>query len=208
MLKGKLAVMTGLMLFTVACTDGEIDQIEETGQEEAGEENGTDEELNLEDGGTDEEMASVTVDMYNTDSDRVGTAIFDEGEDGVTLTLNLEDVPAGEYGMHIHEVGAATPPSFEDAGDHFNPTDAEHGLENEVGHHLGDLPNLEVPENGLVNLVLEIPDITLLPDEENTLATDDGTSLIIHTEADDYETDPTGDSGDRMIGGVIFAPDE
>src|SRR5690554_6692817 len=209
MLKRKIIVATGLMLLTAACTDGEGDQLEESGQEEAGSETeGSDDGLYLEEGGTDEEMTSVTAEMYNTNSERVGTAVFDEGDEGVTLTLNLEDVPAGEYGMHIHEVGQATPPSFEDAGGHFNPTDAEHGFDNEAGHHLGDLPNLEVPENGIVNLVLEIPDVTLLPDEEHTLATEEGTSLIIHTEADDYETDPSGDSGERMIGGVIFAPQD
>lgn len=206
--KGKLAILCGTVLTLVACTDEEAPQIEESGQEDVTDDDETtdDESLDLEGAGTDEEMAAIEIDMFNTDSRTVGTAIFDESEECVILTLNLEDVPAGEYGMHIHEFGQATPPTFEDAGDHFNPTDASHGFDDEDGHHLGDLPNLVVPENGIVNEVIEIPDVSLLPDAEFTLATEEGTSLIIHTEPDDYETQPTGDAGERMIGGVIFAP--
>lgn len=179
---------------------------DDTAEEEgAVEEEGATEETN--EVGTDPEMASLQIEMYNSDSEIVGTATFDESEEGVMLHLNLEDVPAGEFGMHIHEVGEATPPSFEDAGDHFNPTDAEHGFDSEDGHHLGDLPNLEVPENGVVNETIEIPDVSLLPDAEYTLATEEGTSLIIHTEPDDYESQPSGEAGERMIGGVIFSPE-
>lgn len=152
------------------------------------------------------EIEPVEVEMLNTDGDSLGTATFEETEDGVTLTLDLEGLPEGEYGMHIHEVGTATPPTFEDAGSHFNPTDVEHGTESETGPHLGDLPNLEVGEDGTVSMTIDVPGVTLQPDSENTLNTETGTSLIIHTEADDYESQPTGDAGDRMAGGVIFAP--
>lgn len=209
--RGKLALLSGAVLFMVAC-DEEVTELEESGQEEVAED-ATDDETEedtsiLEDGGTDEEVTALDVDMVNSDSTYVGSAVFDEGEDGVTLTLNLEGLPAGEYGMHIHEAGMATPPTFEDAEGHFNPTDADHGFDAEDGHHLGDLPNLVVPENGIVSETIEIPGVTLLPGEDNTLATEEGTALIIHTEPDDYETQPTGDAGERMVGGVIFAPQE
>lgn len=152
-----------------------------------------------------QEVESVTVDMVNSDGEKVGTAVFEETtEGGVTLNLNLEGIPAGEYGMHIHEVGSATPPTFEDAGSHFNPTDVEHGINSETGPHVGDLPNLEVPEDGVVEETIEVPNTTLEPDGENTLNNENGTSLIVHTEMDDYESQPTGDAGDRMLGGVIF----
>lgn len=207
----KMTFMASTLLLLAACGDDQVPSTETGLDDELEvEEEGTDDEgSEAEDTdltGTDEEMAAIEVDMYNSNSELVGTAVFDEGEDGVIIYLNLEDVPAGEYGMHIHENGAATPPSFEDAGGHFNPTDAEHGFDVEGGHHLGDLPNVVVPENGIVNETIEVPDVSLLPDAEYTLATEEGTSLIIHTEADDYETQPTGDSGDRMIGGVIFSP--
>lgn len=154
--------------------------------------------------GTDPTMASNKVTMYTTDSGAAGSAVFQETEDGVTLHLSLQGVPAGEYGMHIHESGPATPPTFEDAGDHFNPTNVEHGVNSETGPHLGDLPNLVVPENGTVNQTFEIPGISLQPDAENTLDDEDGSSLIIHTQPDDYESQPSGDAGNRMMGGTIY----
>lgn len=175
-------------------TDEEQVEVSEPGQEEEGSE--LTETL---------EVESITVDMLNNDGEQVGTAVFEEStEGGVTLNLNLEGVPAGEYGMHIHEVGSATPPTFEDAGSHFNPTDAEHGINSETGPHVGDLPNLVVPEDGVVAESIEVPNTTLQPDGENTLNNENGTSLIIHMDADDYESQPTGDAGDRMLGGVIF----
>lgn len=152
------------------------------------------------------EIEPIEVDMMNADGESVGTATFEETDAGVTLTLELEGLPEGEYGMHIHENGMATPPTFEDAGSHYNPTDVEHGTESDTGPHLGDLPNLEVGEDGTVSMTIDIPDVTLQADAENTLNTESGTALIIHTEADDYMSQPTGDAGDRMVGGVIFAP--
>jgi Cu-Zn family superoxide dismutase len=208
----KIIVGMSAGLLLAACgeetaPETQTDPDEETAEEEGvvEEEGATDEDTD--ETGTDPEMAALQIEMYNSDSELVGTATFDEQEDGVMLHLNLENVPAGEYGMHIHEVGQATPPSFEDAGDHFNPTGADHGFDAEDGHHLGDLPNLVIPENGVVNETIEIPEVSLLPDAEYTLATEEGTSLIIHTEPDDYETQPTGDAGERMIGGVIFSPE-
>lgn len=212
MWKKSLFASSALFLLA-ACADmdtapeTEPDPDEEVVDEDAADEGATSDEAD-DITGTDPQMTAVEVDMYNSDAEHVGTATFDEDEEGVVIHLNLENVPAGEYGMHIHEYGAATPPSFEDAGDHFNPTGADHGFDAEDGHHLGDLPNLVIPENGIVNETIEVPDVSLLPDAEYTLASEQGTSLIIHTEPDDYESQPTGDAGDRMIGGVIFAPED
>jgi superoxide dismutase, Cu-Zn family len=39
--------------------------------------------------------------------------------------------------------------------------------------------------------------------EANSLLKEGGTSLVIHAEADDGTTQPSGDSGDRIVCGVI-----
>lgn len=157
-----------------------------------------------------EEVAfEVVSDVINQDEEVIGTATFQEDADGVvTLHLQVESLPEGEFGTHIHEVGLATPPTFEDAGSHFNPTNVEHGSESESGPHLGDLPNLVVGADGKVDETFEIPGVTLDPDGEHTLNSLDGSSLIIHTEAYDYVSQPTGDAGDRQAAAVIFAPQE
>lgn len=156
---------------------------------------------------TTEYAFEVETDVINSEEEVLGTATFREDTEGVvTLELELEGLEEGEYGMHIHEVGLATAPTFEDAGSHFNPTDVEHGIDSETGPHLGDLPNLVVEEDGIVSETIEIEGVSLDPEAENTLNSTDGTTLIIHTEADDYESQPTGDAGDRQAAAVIFAP--
>lgn len=149
----------------------------------------------------------VETEVINADKAEIGTATFRQDTDGiVTVELKLKDLEAGEYGMHIHTVGLATAPTFEDAGGHFNPKDVEHGTESETGPHAGDLPNLVVGEDGIVEETIEIPDVSLDPAGENTLNSTDGTTLIIHEGTDDYTTQPTGDAGDRQAAAVIFAP--
>ena len=149
----------------------------------------------------------VETKVINSDEAEIGTATFRQDTDGiVTVELKLKDLEAGEYGMHIHMVGLATAPTFEDAGGHFNPKGVEHGTESETGPHAGDLPNLVVGEDGTVEETIEIPDVSLDPAGENTLNSTDGTTLIIHEGTDDYTTQPTGDAGDRQAAAVIFAP--
>lgn len=160
---------------------------------------------------TSEEAETIehSIEMINNDEEVIGTADFTQDAEGlVTLHIQLENLEPGEYGFHIHEVGLATAPDFEDAGSHFNPTDVEHGEQSETGPHLGDLPNLVVGEDGTVDETIEIEGVTLDAEGENSLQSVDGTTLIIHTGADDYTSQPTGDAGDRQAAGVFFAPQE
>ena len=46
--------------------------------------------------------------------------------------------------MHVHAVGRCDGPDFASAGPHWNPTGAQHGRDNPMGAHHGDLPNLVV----------------------------------------------------------------
>ena len=103
----------------------------------------------------------------------------------------------------VDEVGKCELPDFESAGGHFNPTDASHGLDHDEGPHAGDLPNLEVGEDGLVDEEIIAENVTLKSGEENSLLQEGGTALVIHAEADDGTSQPSGDSGDRIICGVI-----
>ena len=96
-----------------------------------------------------------------------------------------------------------TPPDFESAGAHFNPTHKQHGFENPKGFHLGDLPNIEVDAEGKVTAVLTTNEFTLKPNVENSLLDSDGSALVIHKDADDYKTDPSGNSGPRIACAAI-----
>ena len=76
------------------------------------------------------------------------------------ITATLTGLPPGQHAFHIHEVGTCEPP-FESAGGHFNPTGKRHGKDNPQGPHLGDLPNLDVPQSGRVKTEMTLKGVTL-----------------------------------------------
>jgi Cu/Zn superoxide dismutase len=149
---------------------------------------------------------TATAQFEDADGNPVGTAEFSEGAEGVVVTTNLqpgqETLEPGEYGIHIHETGSISP-DFETAGAHFNPTGAEHGLDNPNGPHAGDLENITVEQDGSANYQAINDRVSLSPTGENSLFDSDGSALVIHAMADDNQTDPSGESGDRLTAGVI-----
>ena len=153
--------------------------------------------------GEDKDLLIVKVDLMDSSGDSIGTAELTEKDDGVQVKLNAKSVPEGTHGIHFHEVGTCEVPDFESAGGHFNPADTSHGLDHKEGPHAGDLPNLNVGEDGEVNEEFLAEHVTLKSGEENSLLQDGGTALIIHAEADDGKTQPSGDSGKRILCGVI-----
>ena len=149
--------------------------------------------------------ATARADLEDADGNLVGEAEFVEGPNGVTINVNIRQgqqaLDPGEYGIHIHETGDITP-DFEAAGEHFNPTNAPHGFSNAEGPHAGDLENITINQDGSSTYTTRTDRITLSGGERSILDSD-GSALVIHSAADDYETDPSGESGDRLVAGVI-----
>lgn len=145
---------------------------------------------------------TMTVDMYNSSGDMVGTAKLSEQNDGVQIKLKLEGLEPGFHGVHVHEYAKCEGPDFKSAGNHFDLEGKEHGLMHPEGHHLGDLPNIEADAGGLVEAELMLADATLL-DGKKTLLKKDGTSLVITEGQDDGVSQPGGNSGARIICGEI-----
>ena len=81
----------------------------------------------------------------------VGTAKLKQVNEGVQVSLQVTGISAGTHAFHIHSVGKCEPPTFESAGDHFNPGGKKHGLKNPEGPHAGDLPNISVGSDGKGN---------------------------------------------------------
>lgn len=135
-----------------------------------------------------------------------GTVTFTETPTGVVLVeIEATGVPAGEHGVHFHQTGECDAASgHESAGGHI-AGDAQHGVMNENGPHPGDLPNVHVQENGIVHAEFFATGITVTSDGEAVLMDDDGSAFILHAGEDDYMTDPSGESGDRIACGVIEA---
>jgi Cu-Zn family superoxide dismutase len=153
-----------------------------------------------------QDQAGATGTFINADGAELGVVTLTGTESGVSISGELEGIPAGEHGFHFHQTGdcdAAT--QFESAGSHFNPTDHQHGLENPEGPHAGDLPNVTATEAGAVTLDLSTDTISLTEGDPAYVFDEDGTALVLHANADDNVTDPSGNSGDRIACAVIEA---
>ena len=140
--------------------------------------------------------------LRNAAGEEVGTATFTEETGAVRLSVDVQGLPPGEKGVHIHQTGACEPPTFESAGAHFNPEGRRHGTLNPEGPHAGDLPNLEVAQDGRGRLETTMDRVTFSAGTASLLD-EDGSALVVHAQRDDLQTDPSGNSGDRIACGVI-----
>ena len=138
------------------------------------------------------------VQLVNSAGTAVGTVETQPRSGGTYVRVEVQGMPMGEHGLHLHAVGRCDGPAFQSAGPHWNPAGKQHGHLNPQGAHLGDLPNLMVSANGHGRLVFLV---------NGQISGDaDGTSLVVHAKPDDYRTDPSGNSGDRIACAVLAAP--
>lgn len=139
--------------------------------------------------------------LKSAEGQSAGNATLTDTPNGVLIHVTLTKAPEGTHAFHIHQTGKCEPP-FTTAGGHFNPANKQHGIENPMGMHAGDLPNLQVPASGQLTFDVLAPGVTLKPGA-NSLLDADGSAIVIHQGADDYKSDPAGNAGARVICGVV-----
>jgi Cu-Zn family superoxide dismutase len=146
------------------------------------------------------EVASAN--LVRGDGTAAGVAALSQRSDGLWLSVSADAAGVGSFGMHIHAVGKCEGPDFATAGAHWNPAAKQHGRDNPMGAHAGDMPNVSANADGKLVIETQLSGATL--SGAGGVLDADGAALIIHEKADDYKTDPTGNSGKRMICGALF----
>ena len=163
---------------------------------------------------TDDELTARLVDPEGTE---VGTVRFTDEDDGVEVSVEVDGLPPGFHGFHVHAVGVCEPDSaspanptmtgdFLSAGGHLGGGEADHGA------HAGDLPVLFVDGSGAGSLTTVTDALT-----RADLTDDDGSAVMVHADRDNFANVPeryapggpdemtrnTGDAGGRIACGTV-----
>ncbi len=140
-----------------------------------------------------------------------GRAELIETPAGVEIAITVQGIRPGLHGFHIHANGVCAPGpdpatgetvAFGAAGGHFDPGQSrKHGRPGQPAHlaHAGELPNIEVGPQGTGTLRYVNPNVTLSASDRSAF----GRALVVHDQPDDYNSDPAGNSGPRVLCGVI-----
>ena len=143
--------------------------------------------------------ASVTAPLHDASGAQHGSVQIREKGGMLIGKVKATNLEPGLHGLHIHAIGRCSGNGFADAGGHWNPEGKQHGLDNPMGAHLGDLPQVNVGANGKGRVRFMVMS-TLAQ-----LLDSDGSALVVHAKPDDGKTDPSGNSGPRLLCAALTA---
>jgi Cu-Zn family superoxide dismutase len=130
-----------------------------------------------------------------------GELVLTSMPEGVRVEGSISGLKADtEHGFHVHEKGDCSAPDASSAGEHFNPTSQPHGDPSSAAHHAGDIPNVRADAEGRAAVSTTVNGVTLGDGGTNDVV---GKAFVVHEKADDYKTQPSGNSGGRIACGVI-----
>lgn len=128
-----------------------------------------------------------------------GTVRFVEQGGQVRMVADISGLkPNSTHGFHIHEKGDLSAPDLSSTGGHYNPGGHTHAGPEAPEHHAGDLGNITTDAQGRAHKEMIVEDVSLTG--ENPIV---GRAVIVHADPDDLQSDPAGNAGARIGGGVI-----
>lgn len=149
--------------------------------------------------------------LQDASGNAVGSVSFIQVQNKVSILAQVNGLPPGFHGFHVHAVGqcdASSQPPFSSAGAHHDAAGAAHA------NHAGDLPVMMVLADG-TGFLSAVTDRFTVAD----LLDADGSAVIVHANPDNYaniperygvavdeETTGTGDAGGRIACGVVESP--
>lgn len=123
-----------------------------------------------------------------------GSVQFCQMPRGVLVTAHVSGLPldnsGGFFALHIHEGNSCAGDGFPATLSHYNPSDTPHPA------HAGDLPPLL--SNGGEAYLSVLTDRFRL---ENVI----GRTVVIHSDPDDFTSQPAGNAGTKIACGLIQA---
>jgi Cu-Zn family superoxide dismutase len=159
----------------------------------------------------------LTARLVDPAGKEVGTATFSDAEGGLRVSVQVQGLPPGFHGLHVHSIGTCEPNSanptdpsmtgdFLSAGGHIGAGTTDHG------EHAGDLPSLYVAKSGAGSLTVVTDSLT-----RADLMDGDGSAVMVHSGRDNFANIPeryapggpdemtrnAGDSGSRIACGPV-----
>ena len=121
-----------------------------------------------------------------------GCVQFYQQKDCVLIVAEILGLPrestTGFFGFHIHQGENCSGTDFSGTGSHYNPVDQAHPK------HAGDLPPL-MGCRGNAYLAVKTDRFTV----HDII----GKTVVIHSDPDDFHTQPAGNAGKKIACGVI-----
>ena len=137
--------------------------------------------------------------LYGTAGNDVsGLVEFTLTGTGMRVRAEVQGLAPGDHGFHIHDFGDCSAPDATSAGGHFNPGQVAHAGPDAMPHHIGDLGNITADSTG--RAVYERVDPELVFTGPTSIL---GRGVIVHAQADDLVSQPTGAAGARVACGTI-----
>ena len=142
--------------------------------------------------------------LVDREGSEIGFANLVQGPHGVMIHVRVSTLTPGMHGLHLHSHGVCDPEDgFQSAMGHVGMVAGAHGLMNPDGPEPGDLPNIFVGADGIGETEIFTTFVSIGEGGGESLIDADGSTLVIHENADDHITQPIGGSGARVACGVI-----
>lgn len=151
-------------------------------------------------------VTALTYPINGPADKRVGNVTLKEGPEGVLMEIGVEGLSPGWHGVHFHMTATCEDgkDGYKKSGSHIMHDEEPHGYLNPEGPHAGDLPSLFVQDDGRGAAEFYTTLVSLNGEKGRPALLDkDGSAIIIHSARDDQETQPTGNSGDRIACGEL-----
>lgn len=143
-----------------------------------------------------------TVSSVDGNETEVGQLFLRPVDDGVQVYGKLMNLAPGKtVALHIHETGSCANMG-KAAGGHFNPDNYPHSNPDDMMGHAGDLPNITADASGVAPINYVNKQISAAKAGKYSV---NRLAFIVHSNADDYVSQPSGASGDRIACGIIEA---